>query len=419
MFSVGDHEDGFNYTPMRQSVSLYLIRQVVGRWGIDERKARLVPALIGAFSVPLLYPILSRVFSPPVALLASIFLATSPWHLYWSQNARFYALLLLFYSLALFTFYLGLEEDRPALLLASLLFLGLATRERLLALFFVPIVVAYLGLLLLLDYPKPRGLHVRNLALYILPGGIGALLFARPYLLNLSGWIEGFGHSNNSSFWLVGGLSYYVGLPIVLLATGSALFGLYRRDRALLFTASGAFVPVGILALIAPFHYTANRYGFITLTSWLALASYGEITFARYLLQNERRVETFGLFSLPLLQFLVDDILYFFSRNGNRDDWKGAYAYLSDHLEADDLVFSTDPALASYYLQRRTRHIEELEAVELPITGKRVWIVEDMVTEQHFPKLSEWLVRHAKKAATFDVDILLRTFKMRVYLVDQ
>jgi hypothetical protein len=48
-----------------------------------------------------------------------------------------------------------------------------------------------------------------------------------------------------------------------------------------------------------------------------------------------------------------------------------------------------------------------------------VWIVEDMVTEQHFPKLSEWLVRHAKKAATFDVDILLRTFKMRVYLVDQ
>jgi predicted membrane-bound mannosyltransferase len=128
IFSVGDQEDGFNYTPLRHSISLYLIRQVVRRWGVDERKARLVPALFGALSVPLLYPILSRAFSPPVALYASILLAISHWHLYWSQNARFYTLLLLFYSLALFTFYLGLEEDRPSLLIASLLFLGLATK---------------------------------------------------------------------------------------------------------------------------------------------------------------------------------------------------------------------------------------------------------------------------------------------------
>ncbi len=418
LFSVGDQEDGFNYTPLRQSISQYLIRQVVRRWGVDERNARLVRALVGALSVPLVYPILSRVFSPPTALLASILLAVSPWHLYWSQNARFYTLMLLFYTFALFTFYLGLEEDRPSLLLASLLFLGLATRERLLALFFVPVVVSYLGLLLLLDYPKPEGLHMRNLALYFLPGGLGAFLFARPYLLNLSGWMEGFGHSNNSSLWLVGGLSYYVGLPIILLATGSTLYGLNNKDRALLFTSSGAFVPVGILALIAPFHYTANRYGFITLTSWLALASFGTATLTSHLLRNERRVVTIGLISLPFLQFLVDDALYFFSHNGNRDDWKGAFGYLRDHLEADDLVFSSDPDLASHYLQRPTGHMEELEVVKLPITGTRVWVVEDMVAEEKFPKLSDWLLRHARQVATFDVEMLLRTFKMRVYLID-
>ncbi len=418
MFSVGGQEDGFNYTPLRQSISLYLIRQVVRRWGVDERKARLVPAFFGALSVPLLYPILSRVFSPAVALLASIFLATSPWHLYWSQNARFYTLLLLFYSLALFTFYLGLEEDSPSLLLASLIFLGLATRERLLALLFVPVVVSYLGLLFLLDYPKPRGLHVPNLTLFFLPGVIGALFFARPYLLDLSGWIEGFGRSNNSSLRVVGALSYYVGLPIMLIATAGAIYGLYRKDRALLFTASGAFVPVGILALIAPFHYTASRYGFVTLTSWLALASYGAFALAKHLLQKERRVAAVGLLSLSMAQFLVDDMMYFLSRNGNRDDWKGAFSYLQDHLEADDLVFSTDPELASYYLQRRTRDIEELGDVKLPIAGTRVWIVEDMVAEQQSPKLSEWLVRHARQVATFDVGFWLRTFKMRVYLVD-
>jgi hypothetical protein len=106
-------------------------------------------------------------------------------------------------------------------------------------------------------------------------------------------------------------------------------------------------------------------------------------------------------------------------RKGNRDDWKGAFAYLRDHLEEEDIVFSTDPGLASYYLQRRTLHMRELETAKLPITGTRVWIVEDLVAERQFPMLIDWLVRTARQVANFDVDFWLRTFKMRVYLVDQ
>ena len=79
--------------------------------GVNEWNARLIPALLGVVSLPLLYFPIKKMFNPLVSLVAVLLLAFSPWHLYWSQNARFYVALLLFYTLALFLFYLGLEED--------------------------------------------------------------------------------------------------------------------------------------------------------------------------------------------------------------------------------------------------------------------------------------------------------------------
>jgi mannosyltransferase len=417
MFSVGDQEDGFNYSLLRQSTTQTIIRQIVRRWGIDERNARLVPALIGAASVPLLYPVLRRTFTPQIALVTSALLAISPWHLYWSQNARFYTLLLLLYSLALFTFYLGLEEDSPALLIASLFFLGLAARERMIALFYVPVVAAYVASLFLAGYPKPAGLHWRNLALYSLPGAAGALLFARPYLRNLRGWMEGFSPGGNSPLWLAGSFGYYLGLPVVLLALGSAIHGLKTKDRALLMASNGAFVPLSILVLITPFHYTANRYGFITLTSWLALAGYGLTTLAGTLLRNKHRTAAAALFALPFLQYLLSD-LHYYTHNGNRARWKEALDYLHDRLQDGDRVFSSDRVLANHYLQRRTDWLGELAQAGLAVQGERSWVIEDSDSGRVFPGLIEWLARHAHLVTAFDVTVWPRTFKMRLYLVD-
>ena len=130
VFTLSLKEDGFNYNLWRQSLALNLIHATTGLFGASEWSARLAPALIGVLSIPLLYFPLQRLFGATVALLSVSLLAVSPWHIYWSQNARFYSLLLLFYTLALLTAYWGLEADRPAYLLLSLLFLGLAARER-------------------------------------------------------------------------------------------------------------------------------------------------------------------------------------------------------------------------------------------------------------------------------------------------
>jgi len=86
------------------SLSLILTGGTLDLLGTSEWSARLVSAIIGIVSIPALYYPVKRLFGGQAGLVASFLLAISPWHLYWSQNARFYTSLLLLYSLALLAF---------------------------------------------------------------------------------------------------------------------------------------------------------------------------------------------------------------------------------------------------------------------------------------------------------------------------
>lgn len=417
LFSVSGREDGFNYTLVRQSLSLALIQEVVSIHGISEWSARLVPALVGILSVPLLYWPVKKMFGPAVGLLSGLLLALSPWHLYWSQNARFYTALLLFYSLALLIFYLGLEADRPRYLLVSLLLLGLAAKERLLALFFVPVIFTYLVLLQLLPWPKPKGLRWRYLAIFIIPGFLLGLFFARPYLLNLPDWMEGFGFVNNNPFWLLAGFVFYVGLPAVCMAAVGMVYGLQQKNRAVLLLTLSATLPLlGIMA-IAPFHYTANRYIFVSLSSWLILASFAAVRLFTHAPNGVRLLALGSLFFL-IMQPVGEDVLYYRYQNGNRDNWRAAFEYVHAHKEEGDLVFSINRELGNYYLQEQTLSLNQLDPVEIQQNGTRAWIVEDMVAQESLPGVHRWLQDQARLVAVLDVVVQARNFQMRVYLYD-
>jgi 4-amino-4-deoxy-L-arabinose transferase-like glycosyltransferase len=161
IFSLGSKPDGFV-----QSTTTQLIHWATALLGTSEWSARLVPALIGTVSIVLLYFPIRKLFGVPVAMLSSALLAVSPWHIYWSQNARFYVLLLLFYTLALLTFFIGLEEDKPWYLIISLVFFGLAAKERMLALVFLPVSLLYLLSIQFLPFDRPAGFRLRNLAIF-------------------------------------------------------------------------------------------------------------------------------------------------------------------------------------------------------------------------------------------------------------
>ena len=139
-------------------MSTRLINIPLGILGIDEFSARIVPGMLGVISIPIFFFPIRKLTNGMTALLASLLLALSPWHLYWSQNARFYSALMLFYGLAGLCLYIWLEEENIWYMLLSMGFIGLAMLERGTTLFIFPVFIIYIIALYLLPVEKPAGL---------------------------------------------------------------------------------------------------------------------------------------------------------------------------------------------------------------------------------------------------------------------
>jgi 4-amino-4-deoxy-L-arabinose transferase-like glycosyltransferase len=413
MFTLRFAPDGF-----RAPLSSQLIFALTRWLGTTEWSARLVPALIGSVTIPILYLPVRRGFGRPVALVFSLLLAVSTWHLYWSQNVRFYSTLLLFFSLALFCWFFALDEDRPWLAVISLVFLGLAANERLVALFFAPIAAAYVGLLYLLParvMPRPRGLRWRNLAIYLVPGLVLTLFLAGPYLLSLDQWMIGFGNPNNTPQWIVGSFVYYTGLPVVIMGLfGAAHLVRERRHAALLFGLA-ALGPLLALGALAPFHYTANRYAFVSLTSWILLCSVALVQLYEWA-SGRGRLLAVGVLLTVVALALSENYLYFSYQHGNRADARAAFQYVRQHRQASDVVVAFDRSLGAFYLDDDVYGLRSFDFSAIPPGAQRVWIVEDMIAAGKLPAQHAWLQSNALPVADFDVHFHARTYSMRVYL---
>jgi hypothetical protein len=409
VFSLGNKNDGFI-----QSTTVSIIHFTTAILGTSEWTARYFPAVIGTISIPLIYFPVKRILSIKVGLIFTLLFAISTWHLYWSQNARFYALLLLFYTFALLSFYIGLEEDRPWFFLVSLLLLGMAARERVLALAFIPVIASYLIVIYILPFEKPKGYRWQNLALFFIPGIVVSLIFAAPFLQDIPGWFTAFWRVNNNPFWLMAGTFYYVSLPVIFLGTFGGLYLILKKNRPALFFSLGAIVPlIGIVAL-SLVQYTANRYVFVSLTSWIILAAMA-INELFILLKGSGRILAIGVLLLILGVSLSEDVLYFRYQQGNRDNWKAAFEYVRQHRESNDLIIAGNPEVGSYYLQDKVNGFHQLEVEELSET-QRIWFIEDLTVKEIFPQQRSWLLNNTELVADFDNHVNARVFTMRVYL---
>lgn len=415
VFSLGTKSDGFNESLLRRSLATDLIQYVVSILGPSEWNARLAPAMIGSLSIPLLYFPLRRSLARPGALMVAALLAVSLWHVYWSQSARFYTLLFLFFNLGLLLFYLGLEEDRPWFMLAALVLFGLAARERMAALLGMPALVLYLVVLVAARYERPRGLNGRNLALFFGPALLAGFVFVWPYLLNWQGWMRGFGRLNNSPLFLLAGTLYYVGIPLAAFAGVSAMLLARQRSRFVLLLILSAATPLVLIMGMSLFQYTANRYVFFALFSWLALAGVGLQEIVTRLPDGSRRL-ALAISAALLAASMADLFLYFTQQNGNRPDWRGALTYIAEHGRAGDRVVSSDLDVFQYYLGEP--FVYRTWDAPAPPPGVRTWYIEDLVVDELYPQQLNFVQGQAEPRANYDVHLPWRIFPMRVYMVD-
>jgi hypothetical protein len=196
-----------------------------------------------------------------------------------------------------------------------------------------------------------------------------------------------------------------------------SLYQLHQRSRAALLLSLAATTPIVALAALAPFHYTANRYAFVALTSWIVLASLAIVELFRQVKGAGVLLAT-GVLGLALVTPLAEDYLYFQYQNGNRDDARAAFQYIGEHQLPGDIVVAANASLGRYYLGTPVSSLRTYDFGAIPDDIQRIWIVEDMNVEGKTPQQYAWIHAHATEVANFDVYVYARNYKMRVYLYD-
>ena len=404
----------------RPTPSVWLTGLVLSLAGVSETSARLVPALIGSLSVPLLYGPIRRMWGRNTALIAALLLTVSPWHIFWSQNARFYTSLMLFYALAAFALYFAFEEDKPAYIAIFYGLLWLAVGERFLALFLVVVVGLYLLMLAVLPVRKPRGWRPRMFAALLVPGLLAMVGDIVAYWLTGDSYLAGaleLAHSApiDNPLRLGTLVAFHIGLPVAALGLMAGIDQLRAWSRAGLFLMAGAVAPIVLLLVANPFLFTVDRYAFVALPSWIILAAIGVNGLCR-LTVREGRLLTAGVVLMLLADAAGAHVLYYQVNQGSRPDWRGAVKFVQERWQPGDRLISTRAEVGEYYAAVEVEQLADFDPSTVePAT--RYWFVLDSEGIGHVPRRAAWVEQHAT-LVDFRYLRIWENSSLRVYLLD-
>jgi hypothetical protein len=402
--------------------SMMLTAFTLNGWGTNEWTARFVSTLIGIISVPAIFLLAKRIFDSGVGLIAALLLTVSPWHVFWSQNSRFYTALMLLYSLALIAFYWALERDRVGYLALSIVLLYLATSERLTALFLGPVAAFYLILLLIPGFKRPLGYRPKYLVPVLVGGGVFSALEIYSYLTSGSGLIAAAltinqGKSNHAILRLLMTTIYRIGLPLVCLGTGGSLYLLMQRQRSGLLLSSASYVPTIVLLSLAPFAWTEARYVFVSLPFWIILAA---VALQQMLVHTNAlgKVLTLGVLLLLVADPVSQLALYYRYQHGNRPNWRRAFALVGQRRAEGELVLATIEKVGHYYLSEDVRQVNDMEPEAIQAADTRVWFVIDEAAGYVSPDFRRWIHENSRLIDVIEVSEAGNSLSIYVYLYD-
>ena len=390
--------------------------------GVSEWSARLPAAVIGILSIPLLYFPVRRLVGTGTALIFALLLAISPWHLFWSQNARFYTALMLFYSLAGLSFFMAFEHNRPKYLLVFYGLLYLAASERLITIFLLPVLTAYLLTIALTRFELPRGLTRRNLLIFGAPVVLVAVVEIIRFMVSGSSilayaWDAFAGQRFDDPPRLLAAMLFNLGLPVVALGLVSGIESVWQKNRLSLFLLLSALLPLILLLALNPIMFTKDRYIFMTLPSWLILAAMG----IRGLFGQARgnsRLLALGVLLVFVAEAAGTNLLYYQVNNGGRRDWRGAFEIIEQRSRPDDIIVTFWPEFGPYYLDRQIQPWVDVRPGQVANSSQRTWFLVDSETEWGNLELRDWVIRNAQLIDILYLRMPEDDFHLRLYLYD-
>jgi hypothetical protein len=337
-------------------------------FGVRPIAFRLFPFILGVLSIPLMYFPLKKLFDTRVALLSVLMLAISPWHIYMSQMARWYTLLILLMFFALMAFYNFIESSKITyfLLYSILFYLAFATHY---TGGFIPM-IAGTYVLLLLAMRNFQSKNISSKTLWImLTIHVGLALMLLPELRDfISAWTtsdQELSGSWGTDFGVK--VAYHVTPSIAFIALVGLALLLKRQDRRGLFLAVYCLLPLLELTLAVIFHLNVSaRYLLFTLPPILLAASHF-LVYLRDQMQPNRLLIVCGLVGVTMLPALQADYLYFTSEYGYRDRLREAMQFIKERTAdaGNDQVFCVPTMFNAYDTQFLCQAMARVESMSL------------------------------------------------------
>ncbi|MEC7584547.1 MAG: glycosyltransferase family 39 protein [Planctomycetota bacterium] len=321
--------------------------------GESEYWLRAPFALFGILTVPWLAMVGKQLVGRRAALLAALFLAINPWHIYWSQNARAYVLVVFFVVVSVGLFLRGIRNRSYLSMGASFLVMLAAGACHFTALSLLPVYVAY-GLL-------SRGMTARRAWII----GIATVVFVPllPHLLSLLPPFQHFQRAKpQASLWhLVQTIAFYFRLPLIC-ASGLGIWLLLRKrlEGRALFLTCWSLIPIFVLSVVGfSLVKVTARYALTALPAMILLSGYASVRMADVLAaglgSSSRASRLLPATILPLilcLDMISYDYLYFRAQYGDRGRYREASTYIEQEAGPNPAaVLTVNQRSMLYYLR--------------------------------------------------------------------
>ncbi|MEM7305748.1 MAG: hypothetical protein AAF682_03715 [Planctomycetota bacterium] len=351
----------------------------------DELQLRLLPAVLGILTVPLTYWAFRPFVAARHAAAAALLVALSTWHVYWSQNARFYTLA---QDLALVgggLFVRGLYRPRTALVVVGVALVAAAALAHPSAAFLLggllagPWVARAVGL-------GPERVEPGPWRATLLLAGVGALA-GLPWAREV--WDTWVGKKDPNAAHFLFTTGFYVTPAIgvgVLLGTWTLL---RRRERAGSAVLAATVATFALAFGASLFARMSAQYVFVLLP-WIAFVAAAPVgAFTRRGFSAVPGGLGLAYLALLVLPALANLLLYFTVAHGDRPRWRDAYAYVLTASEPGDLILGMEAPVAEYYLDpdparmdvREWRQVAYLDRFRANLSSawgrypRRTWLV--------------------------------------------
>lgn len=396
---------------------------------LDELGLRLLPALFGVLTIPTFYVITRRLIGAKAALLGTLLLTFSALHVFYSQFARYWSLVMLLCAVYPYAFYLGVRyRDRAALSL------GLVTAV--VAALAHPVSVLLAGgpaIWLSATYLRPALLKTlwarRGFRWGAVATGVLVALLTIRFIPLLQDWIAmhdrnpGFGQFLNrpkpnglKQVAYLAAFSEGVTFPVVL-GAAAGIFLLWRgRDRVLgQFLTSLAVFPIGFITLLSVRTPVSTFY----LVPTLPVFFIGAGVFLERMFEVDWKVRPQWLFPAVLTVIILTagaPTLVSQYRNGRRFDFRGVGHWMGNRVGHGDVVFSDQPMVLAHYLpEHRVQRLrrpgplqQSLDSLGTIGGGGALWVVAPAPAHAFRTALKEgglarWMYDHCQMRNTVGV----------------